>query len=249
MSVRSPEATQEAVNQLFEKLTDRLGVPANILYEEVSEPKNSDFQTAVAAYNTRLRKAEQNGSVWRHYDVLGVHKTATPSDIKKAYHNLMRQFHPDAIRGDAHRVQISNCITGEITAAYEVLKDPDKRRSYDELTEQTQAVLQATKCIEEIAHPGITIEQLLHVLHELAETHFERYMPQVPGRIQLDATQIIASIQAVLKVRTQPEHVHELIKHVTPWNNINKKVYREIRSTWSIVQATLHPEPAELRNW
>lgn len=61
------------------------------------------------------------------YDVLGVERTATEAEIKKAYRRLARKFHPDVNPGDSgaqRRFQ-------EIAAAYELLKDPDRRRRYD----------------------------------------------------------------------------------------------------------------------
>src|SRR5215211_7559636 len=61
------------------------------------------------------------------YDVLGVAKTATGDDIKKAYRKLAGEYHPDRNPGDAE----SEARFKEVQAAYEVLKDPDKRKQYD----------------------------------------------------------------------------------------------------------------------
>jgi len=61
------------------------------------------------------------------YDVLGVPKTATPEEIKKAYRRLARRWHPDKNPGDAEAEERFK----EIQAAYDVLSDPEKRRRYD----------------------------------------------------------------------------------------------------------------------
>jgi len=61
------------------------------------------------------------------YDVLGVAKTANGDDIKKAYRKLAGEYHPDRNPGDAE----SEARFKEVQAAYEVLKDPDKRKQYD----------------------------------------------------------------------------------------------------------------------
>jgi molecular chaperone DnaJ len=61
------------------------------------------------------------------YETLGVAKTATPDEIKKAYRKLARQYHPDANAGDAKAEERFK----EISHAHDVLSDADKRREYD----------------------------------------------------------------------------------------------------------------------
>ncbi len=58
-----------------------------------------------------------------HYSTLGVNKSATPDEIKKAYRRLASQHHPDK-GGDTKKFQ-------EIQTAYDVLSNPDKRAQYD----------------------------------------------------------------------------------------------------------------------
>ena len=64
-----------------------------------------------------------------YYAVLGVPKTASDADIKKAYRKLARKFHPDLNPGD----KTAEAKFKDINEANEVLGDPDKRRKYDEL--------------------------------------------------------------------------------------------------------------------
>lgn len=64
-----------------------------------------------------------------YYQALGVPRNATEKDIKAAYRKLARQHHPDANPGNKQSEERFK----EITEAYEVLKDPDKRRRYDML--------------------------------------------------------------------------------------------------------------------
>ena len=62
-----------------------------------------------------------------YYDVLGVHKQATDQEIKKAYRKLAKKYHPDTNPGDAKAEQLFK----EVTEAYNVLSDEEKRKLYD----------------------------------------------------------------------------------------------------------------------
>jgi molecular chaperone DnaJ len=62
-----------------------------------------------------------------YYEILGVSKKASLTDIKKAYRKLARKYHPDLNPGDKN----SEKKFKEITQAYEVIKDPEKRKQYD----------------------------------------------------------------------------------------------------------------------
>ncbi len=63
-----------------------------------------------------------------YYEVLGVPKTATKDDIKKAYRRLAIQYHPDKNPGDKAAEEKFK----EATEAYEVLSDEQKRQAYDQ---------------------------------------------------------------------------------------------------------------------
>jgi curved DNA-binding protein len=62
------------------------------------------------------------------YDVLGVPRTASPEEIKKAYRRLARKYHPDVNPGDKRAEEKFK----EVTAASEVLTDAKRRALYDE---------------------------------------------------------------------------------------------------------------------
>ncbi|MFC7590636.1 molecular chaperone DnaJ [Nonomuraea antimicrobica] len=63
-----------------------------------------------------------------YYAVLGVPKTATAEEIKKAYRKLARQYHPDTNQGDATK----ETKFKEVSEAYDVLSDGKRRKEYDE---------------------------------------------------------------------------------------------------------------------
>ena len=62
-----------------------------------------------------------------HYETLGVSRTATSDEIKKAYRRLAREYHPDANPGDSDAAERFK----RISHAYEVLSNPEKRSRYD----------------------------------------------------------------------------------------------------------------------
>ena len=62
-----------------------------------------------------------------HYRTLNVTPAATQAEIKQAYRRLAKQFHPDSNRETTNHEKIAR-----VNAAYEVLGDPDNRKSYDQ---------------------------------------------------------------------------------------------------------------------
>ena len=59
-----------------------------------------------------------------YYKILGIAKNADSKEIKKAYYQLAKKFHPDQPSGDKAKFQ-------EVSEAYEVLGDEKKRQQYD----------------------------------------------------------------------------------------------------------------------
>ena len=62
-----------------------------------------------------------------YYEVLGVHRTASEDELKKAYRKLALQYHPDRNPDDP----VAEEKFKELSEAYAVLSEPDKRRAYD----------------------------------------------------------------------------------------------------------------------
>jgi molecular chaperone DnaJ len=62
-----------------------------------------------------------------YYKTLGVERSASPDEIKKAYRSLAKEYHPDKNPGD----EASEAKFKEISEAYETLSDKNKKKSYD----------------------------------------------------------------------------------------------------------------------
>ena len=73
-----------------------------------------------------------------YYSILGVAKNAPEKEIKSAYRKLARKYHPDVNPGDKAAEEKFK----EISEAYEVLSDAEKRQKYDQFGDQWKAYSQ-----------------------------------------------------------------------------------------------------------
>lgn len=63
-----------------------------------------------------------------YYEILSVPRNASAKDIKKAYYQLAKKYHPDSNKGDPESAKKFQ----EVSEAYEILSDESKRRNYDQ---------------------------------------------------------------------------------------------------------------------
>ena len=70
---------------------------------------------------------------WAYYELLGIARNATAEEIKKAYRNLAKKYHPDLNPDPAAEEMLKR-----INAAYEVLRDPDRRAKYDRVQRESE---------------------------------------------------------------------------------------------------------------
>ena len=89
-------------------------------------PEVKETAETVESFLQRLSQAQS------HYEVLGVPPDTVMSDLKNAYYNLARKYHPDRFRNSERSLvaQIESAFA-RITQAYDTLRDPKLRSSYD----------------------------------------------------------------------------------------------------------------------
>ncbi|XP_004514938.1 chaperone protein dnaJ GFA2, mitochondrial [Cicer arietinum] len=92
--------------------------------------KNCVLLGAINTYFGASRSIHGSASLARdYYEVLGVSKNASSSEIKKAYYGLAKKLHPDTNKDDPEAEKKFQ----EVSMAYETLKDEEKRQQYDQV--------------------------------------------------------------------------------------------------------------------
>lgn len=114
-SIKNPFAEQY---QRFEKPSEEKANPRSSFYSHDNYQKNSEKQAP-------KQDASPTSSGRSYYELFGLSQNASQAAIKKAYHKLSLQFHPDKnpAGGEAFKV---------IAHIYEVLSDAEKRKAYDQ---------------------------------------------------------------------------------------------------------------------
>lgn len=128
-----------------------------------------------------------------HYDVLGISKTATHEEIKKAHRELIMIWHPDKKKSDEnnqHTVEVVEKKFREITTAYSILSDPTKREQYDKfntsnVNQNTLQTFDPSHSIDKMFEDGEVPPVIVHVECNMIEAYtgieknivFRRFSP------------------------------------------------------------------------
>ncbi|TKB92530.1 MAG: hypothetical protein E8D41_06905 [Nitrospira sp.] len=128
------------------------------------------------------------------YRALGVSRDASDDAIKKAYRKLVFQHHPDR-NPDSTQAQAK---IRDLNAAYEVIGDPEKRRTYDRLNWGEEAVR------DEAADPAV-------ILDEMEKKLFDEGRKEVFAILMKDVKRIKAEL-AVIRERTVADQGYDTFK-------------------------------------
>ena len=128
------------------------------------------------------------------YRVLGLSRDASDDAIKKAYRKLVFQHHPDRNPDSTH----AESKIREINAAYEVIGEPEKRRTYDRLNWGEEAAR------DEAADPAV-------ILDEMEQKLFDEGRKEVFAILMKDVKRIKAEL-AVIRERTVAEQGYDTFK-------------------------------------
>ena len=128
------------------------------------------------------------------YRVLGISRDASDDAIKKAYRKLVFQHHPDR-NPDSTQAEAK---IREINEAYEVVGDPEKRRSYDRLTWGEETIR------EEAADPAV-------ILDEMEQKLFDEGRKEVFAVLMKDVKRVKAEL-AVIRERTVADQGYDTFK-------------------------------------
>jgi molecular chaperone DnaJ len=125
-----------------------------------------------------------------YYQVLGVSREASDEAIKKAYRKLVFEHHPDR---NPHKTDADERIR-EINAAYEIIGDPEKRKSYDRLSWGDEPRAAAVD-------PGI-------ILKEMEQKLFDEGRKELFALLMKDVKRVKAEL-AIIRERTVAEQGYD----------------------------------------
>jgi curved DNA-binding protein CbpA len=95
---------------------------------------------------------------WKYYEILGIPRHSTESEIKSAYRQLALQYHPDVHPNKAYAEERFK----QINEAYQVLSDPEKRAIYDQLGDNWLTA-------QRTQHDESKVEELQRVVAEVSD--------------------------------------------------------------------------------
>lgn len=109
------------------------------------------------------------------YSLLGVKRSADATEIKAAWRTKAKSIHPDHNQGDPN----ASNLFAEVGEAYELLKDPERRKRYDRASDLNQTIMQQREAAERAKQARANAEK---VMEELARAKAKQAQTQAQGQ-------------------------------------------------------------------
>jgi DnaJ-domain-containing protein 1 len=136
------------IDTLLLEAAQRMPANAAVAPEPQSAVPEADAEIA-EAFLQRLRSADS------YYDVLGVETEASPDQLKEAYYELARRYHPDRFRKtEPALLARMESAFARITQAYDTLRDESMRSSYNAKMRARQKAPQAPRAVDFTPQPA-----------------------------------------------------------------------------------------------
>ncbi len=118
-----------------------------------------------------------------YYEVLGINPTANSEEIKRAYHDKLKIWHPDK---NADRIEEAEEITKILNQAYGVLSDAERRKQYDRILLYTKGkdfgkILNENEFWEKVEKASPVLKRILKDLKDL----YTLFVDSIQGRYKL----------------------------------------------------------------
>ena len=127
--------------------------------------------------------AESTNNILNYYELLGIDPKADADQIKQAYRDKLKEWHPDK---NIDRLEEAEETTKILNQAFYTLKDPDRRRQYDRVLRYTRGkdfgqVLDATAFWQKVEKASPVLKQILNNLKSL----YGLFVDSVKGNYKL----------------------------------------------------------------
>jgi uncharacterized membrane protein YkvA (DUF1232 family) len=96
---------------------------------------NPPFERKQSFATGKTKMGQRTGKIVDFYELLGVDPSAGADDIKRAYRNRLKEWHPDK---NADRLEEAEEVTKTLNQAYHMLGDPERRKQYDRMLRFTR---------------------------------------------------------------------------------------------------------------
>jgi DnaJ-class molecular chaperone len=146
-----------------------------------------------------------------YYQVLHLERSASPAEVKRAYYQSSRTFHPDSNRHlDDDMLEHCARIAKRLTEAYCVLRDPRKRRAYDEKIDGDDGEVRMQLSEAKTAHQKKQAE----TLHGRTPQGRQFYQKAIKEMERGQTAQAIQNLQMALTFEADNTHFKEKLEEL-----------------------------------